>query len=85
MDVTVINAINDFYQFDLDVGQEEVIDHLRQTLHLDEHSATLALAELIANNYLKISPRRMTNRGSRRMQAVVGPGPKLTEHIAQGG
>jgi len=32
MDVSLINAINDFYQFDLEVGQEEVRDHLRQAL-----------------------------------------------------
>jgi hypothetical protein len=85
MDVILIKAINDFYQFDLAAGQEEVVDHLRQTLHLDEQSATLAMAELIANNYLQIRPQRMTNRGSRRMQAVVGPGPKLNEHAALGG
>lgn len=81
MDVSLINAINDFYQFDLDVGQEEVRDHLRQTLHLDERGATLAMAELIANDYLTVRPRRAT-RGSRRMQALVSPGPKLVAHAS---
>ena len=85
MDVILIKAINDFYQFDLAAGQEEVVDHLRQTLHLDEQGATQAMAELIAGDYLQIRPRRMTARGSRRMQAVVGPGPKLNEHAEQGG
>lgn len=76
MDVSLINAINDFYQFDLEVRQEEVRDHLRQALHLDERGATLAMAELIANDYLAVRPRRATG-GSRRMQALVSPGPKL--------
>lgn len=82
MDVSLIKAINDFYQFDLDVGQEEVRDHLRQTLHLDERGATLAMAELIANDYLTVRPRRAT-RGSRRMQALVSPGPKLAAHVSE--
>jgi len=82
MDVSLINAINDFYQFDLEVGQEEVRDHLRQALHLDERSATLAMAELIANNYLTVTPKRASG-GSRRMQAVVSPGPKLIAHAAE--
>ncbi|MBA3697520.1 MAG: hypothetical protein H0W78_01450 [Planctomycetes bacterium] len=82
MDVSLIKAINDFYQFDLDVGQEEIREHLRQTLHLDERSATLAMAELIANNYLTVTPKRATC-GSRRMQALVSPGPKLVAHAAE--
>ena len=82
MDVVLIKAINDFYQFDLDVEQGEVVDHLRHALHLDERGATLAMAELIADDYLKITPRRMTARGSRRMQAMVSPGPKLMDHSA---
>ena len=81
MDVSLIKAINDFYQFDLDVGQEEIREHLRQALHLDERGATLAMAELIANNYLTVTPKRAT-RGSRRMQALVCPGPKLVAHVA---
>jgi hypothetical protein len=85
MDVMLIRAISDLYQFDLPVDQEEVLEHLRQALHLDERSAALAMAELIAHNYLTVAPRRMTARGSRRMQAVVGPGPKLADAVVQGG
>jgi hypothetical protein len=85
MDVVLIKAINDFYQFDLAVEQEEVVDHLRTTLHLDERGATLAMAELIAQDYLKVTPQRMTARGSRRMQALVAPGPKLSEQDRDAG
>jgi hypothetical protein len=77
MDVVLIKAIDDFYHFDLAVEQEEVVDHLRHALQVDERTATLAMAELIAQDYLTVTPRRMTARGSRRMQAMVGPGPKL--------
>lgn len=84
MDVVLIKTINDFYQFDLAVEQEEVVDHLRHTLHLDERDATMAMAELIAQDYLKVTPQRMTARGSRRMQAMVAPGPKLNDQDRNG-
>lgn len=85
MDVVLIKTINDFYQFDLAVEQEEVVDHLRHALHLDERDATMAMAELIAHDYLKVTPQRRTARGSRRMQAMVGPGPKLVDQAGDAG
>ncbi len=83
MDVVLIKALNDFYMFDLDVEQSEVLDHLRQSLHVDERTAALAMAELIANDYLQVIAGRSHGADGYRTRALVRPGPKLSAYAAQ--
>lgn len=77
MDVQLIKALNDFYLFDLDVGQGEILEHLQLTLQLNERDATLAMAELIAHDYLHVVPGRSQGKDGSRIRALVRPGPKL--------
>ena len=77
IDGQLIKALNDFYLFDLDVGQGEVLEHLQLALHLDERDATLAMAELIAHDYLHVVPGRSQGKDGSRTRALVRPGPKL--------
>jgi hypothetical protein len=85
MDVTLIQALNDFYQFDLEAEQAEVLDHLRQALHVDERTAALAMAELIASDYLQVVAGRSHGADGYRTRALVRPGPKLSAFAAQAG
>jgi hypothetical protein len=82
MDVVLIKALNDYYIFDHPVEQGELLEHLRQALHLDERDATLAMAELIANDYLQVIPGRSHGPGGTRMRALLRPGPRLDTYTA---
>lgn len=78
MDVMLIKAIDAYFTFEHQAEQLEVVDHLRQSLNLDEHDAMFALAELIAADVLRVVPvHSRSSSGSTRTHALLAPGPKL--------
>lgn len=86
MDVMLIRAVDAYFIFDHQAEQLEVVDHLRQSLHIDERDATLALAELIAADVLRVVPvRSQSSSGSTRTHALLAPGPKLQQLVPPAG
>ena len=79
MDVILIKTIDAYFIFEHQAEQLEVVDHLRTSLHIDERAATLALAELIAADVLRVVPVRSERSGSMRTHALLAPGPRLQE------
>lgn len=81
MDVMLIKAIDAYFIFDHQAEQRDVLDHLRDVLHVSESDARHALAELIAADVLRVMPVRMQSRSSSsiRTRALVMPGPRLHE------
>ncbi len=79
MDVMLIKALQDYYQFDHPVEQHELRDHLKQVLHLNERDAVFALASLIANNYVQVYQSSMPHALGMRTHALLRPGPKLRD------
>jgi hypothetical protein len=84
MEVMLIKAIDAYFIFDHQAEQREVIDHLRDFLHIEERDARLALAELIADDVLRVVPVRMQSSSSSsiRTRALVTPGPRLHDLAA---
>ena len=86
MDVMLIKAIDAYFIFEHQAEQLEVVDHLRQALHIDERGAMLALAELIAADVLRVVPvRSLSTSGNTRTHALLAPGPKLHDYAAPAG
>ena len=81
MDVMLIRALQDYYQFDHPVEQHELRDHLQQVLHLNERDAVFALASLIANDYVQVFQSSMPHVLGMRTQALLRPGPKLRDYV----
>jgi hypothetical protein len=76
MDVRLITALHDYYQFDHPVEQYELRDHLQQALHLNERDAVYALASLIAQDYVRVF-QSSTAGSEPRICAMLKPGPRL--------